>query len=104
MELLVAYGCTENSPATFYTKVGDTDLQKTTTVGTVLPQMEARLTVEVEGEEERKRKRVVERDEVGEIEIRGFNVFPGYWDDEEKTREVLDEDGWYSTGDLGLMD
>ena len=32
------------------------------------------------------------------------SVFAGYWDEEEKTREVIDEEGWYATGDLGVLD
>jgi len=40
----------------------------------------------------------------GEVLIKGGNVFPGYWHNDEATLEVFDEDGWFHSGDLGALD
>jgi malonyl-CoA/methylmalonyl-CoA synthetase len=43
-------------------------------------------------------------DVVGTLEVKGPNVFAGYWRDEEKTRSEFSADGWFKTGDVGRID
>jgi long-chain acyl-CoA synthetase len=43
-------------------------------------------------------------DQVGEIVIRGHNVMKGYWGDPAATREAIDDEGWFHSGDLGRRD
>jgi malonyl-CoA/methylmalonyl-CoA synthetase len=45
-----------------------------------------------------------EPDVVGTLQVKGPNVFAGYWRDEERTRAEFTTDGWFKTGDLGRID
>lgn len=40
----------------------------------------------------------------GELQFRGGQVFTGYWDNDDATKQVLDADGWFSSGDIGEVD
>ncbi|HEX5810109.1 MAG TPA: AMP-binding protein [Anaerolineales bacterium] len=42
--------------------------------------------------------------EIGEVQLRGPNIFKGYWKQPQKTVESFTADGWFRTGDLGLRD
>ena len=66
----------------------------TGSVGTLIPNCEARLVDEA-GEE-------VATGERGEIQVRGPNVSPGYWKNEKATRESMLEHGWLRTGDVAI--
>ena len=66
------------------------------TVGFALPGIAVRVTDD-DGNE-------LPRGEVGNIELRGPNVFKGYWQQPERTAEVFRHDGFFVTGDMGTMD
>ena len=66
------------------------------TVGFPLPGVELRIRDEKGG--------LAAPGEIGGIEVRGPNVFAGYWRLPEKTREEFSDDGWFRTGDVGKVD
>jgi long-chain acyl-CoA synthetase len=88
------YGLTEAAPAVTSTAMGTE--AKPGTVGLALPDIDLRL-VDESGVD-------VEPGDPGEVWVRGPNVFRGYWNDEEATAEVLTDDGWLKTGDVGIRD
>lgn len=65
-------------------------------IGRPLPDVEIKI-VDIDGNR-------LPPNEMGEILARGPRVMTGYWEDQEKTRQVMTEDGWLKTGDLGSMD
>jgi long-chain acyl-CoA synthetase len=82
LTILEGYGLTETTAPVSVNLVAGFRIG---TVGPALPGVSTRITDE------------------GEIEVKGVNVFDGYWQDEEATAAVFD-DGWFRTGDLGSYD
>jgi fatty-acyl-CoA synthase len=95
-EVSIAYGMTETSPVSCQTRSDDDLERRTATIGRVHPHVEVKVVDPATGE-------TVERGTPGELCTRGYSVMLGYWEDEEKTREAIDEDGWMHTGDLAEM-
>lgn len=95
-EVLIGYGQTECSPINHITRHDDPLEKRVGTVGRPLPNQEIKIV-----DESGKTVPVGER---GEICCRGYNVMIGYWNDEEKTAETIDEEGWLHSGDIGIMD
>ena len=79
---LQGYGATETSPVVAFTRM---ERNRVGTVGEVIPGVEVRISPE------------------GEIQVRGPNVFQGYWQRPDATAAVM-QDGWYRTGDQGTLD
>jgi fatty-acyl-CoA synthase len=96
-EITIAYGMTETSPVSCQSST-DTPLEKrVSTVGTVQPHIEIKIIDPETGE-------IIAPGVSGEFCTRGYSVMHGYWEDEEKTREAIDAEGWMHTGDLATMD
>ena len=92
--ILERYGMTETNMNTSNPYDGD---RIPGAVGLPLPGVEIRIADPQTGQ-------AVPDGEVGVIEIRGPNVFKGYWRMPEKTREEFREDGFFISGDLGRID
>jgi len=95
-EVTIAYGMTETSPVSTQCATDDPVERRVSTVGQVLPHIEIKI-VDAEG-------KAVPRGETGEFCTRGYSVMKGYWNDETKTKEAVDDAGWMHTGDLAIMD
>ena len=85
----IGYGLTETAPLI---AGADTGLQRLHTIGPEMPGVEIKIN-----QPDRKTGQ-------GEIWAKGPNVMKGYFKEPELTKEVLTEDGWFKTGDLGLID
>ncbi|ABO35346.1 AMP-dependent synthetase and ligase [Methanococcus maripaludis C5] len=91
------YGLTEGSPGFTQTSIDDSLEKRVQTVGRKLPECEVKLVDPETGE-------TVGPGEIGEICCKGYNVMKGYYKMPEKTKEVIDEDGWLHSGDLATVD
>jgi len=85
----IGYGLTETAPIIAGAVPGTTRLG---TTGTLVEGMEYRLIKHSEDDTE------------GELHVKGPNVMLGYYKEEERTKEVLNDEGWFNTGDLGNID
>jgi fatty-acyl-CoA synthase len=96
-EITIAYGQTESSPVITQTRTDDPLELRVSTVGRALPDTEVRIVSVETGED-------CAPGEQGELWTRGYLVMKGYYKMEDRTGEVIDEDGWLHTGDLAVMD
>ena len=85
----VGYGMTECAPIITY---DDWSVEKLNSCGKAVVNMEVRIAS------------ADPQNIPGEIQVKGANVFLGYYKNEEATQEVLTEDGWFRTGDMGIID
>lgn len=92
--ILERYGMTETNMITSNPLDGD---RRAGTVGFPLPGVEVKITNPESGD-------AVPNGEPGVIEVRGPNVFSGYWNMPEKTKEELRENGFFITGDIAVKD
>jgi len=96
-EVTICYGMTETSPVSTQTGADDDLDRRTSTVGRVHPHLEVKVIDPETG-------LTVPRGTPGEFCTRGYSVMLGYWDEPEKTAEVIDAARWMHTGDLAVMD
>ncbi len=94
-EVTIAYGMTETSPVSFQSAPDDPLDKRVSTVGRVLPHLEAKV-IDSKGS-------TVPVGTIGELCTRGYSVMQGYWGDAPRTAEAV-VDGWMHTGDLATID
>lgn len=85
----VGYGMTECAPIITY---DDWKVEKLNSCGKAVVNMQVRIAS------------ADPQNIPGEIQVKGDNVFLGYYKNEEATQEVFTEDGWFRTGDMGILD
>jgi fatty-acyl-CoA synthase len=95
-EVTICYGMTETSPVSFQSHVDDPIEKRVATVGLIHPHVEVKI---IDGDGA-----TVGVGERGELCTRGYSVMRGYWNDDERTAETIDAEGWMHTGDLATID
>jgi fatty-acyl-CoA synthase len=96
-EVTICYGMTETSPVSTQTRADDSLELRVSSVGRVHPHLEIKVVDPETG-------LTLPRGEPGELCTRGYSVMLGYWDEPEKTAQVIDSARWMHTGDIGIMD
>jgi fatty-acyl-CoA synthase len=96
-EVTICYGMTETSPVSAQTRADDDLERRVSTVGQVHPFVEVKIVDPTSG-------LTLNRGIPGELCTRGYSVMAGYWNDPERTAEVIDAARWMHTGDLATMD
>jgi fatty-acyl-CoA synthase len=96
-QVTICYGMTETSPVSTQTATDDPLDKRVGTVGRVHPHLEVRVVDPATGD-------TCAVGETGELCTKGYSVMLGYWEDPERTAEVLDDEGWMHTGDLATID
>lgn len=96
-QMTIAYGQTEHSPVITQTLVSDSIERRVSTVGAVLPGVEARIVDPESGE-------VLGPGMQGELQARSSMVMLGYYNMPEATAAAIDGEGWLHTGDLAEVD
>ncbi|EKQ50644.1 MAG: acyl-CoA synthetase (AMP-forming)/AMP-acid ligase II [Methanobacterium sp. Maddingley MBC34] len=96
-QITSVYGLTEGSPGFTQTSVDDPLEKRVETVGKPLPECEVKIVDPETGE-------TLGPHQTGEICCKGYNVMKGYYKMPEKTREVIDDEGWLHSGDLASVD
>jgi fatty-acyl-CoA synthase len=94
--LCVAYSLTETSSTVAMTRVDDPEEKAVFTVGRPLPGTEVRI-LDLDGT-------ILPEESLGEIAVRGAGVMKGYYRQPGETSQSFDEDGFFLTGDLGMID
>ena len=92
-----SFGMTEASGTVSTGSPGEPQSQRITRLGRPLPGLEVRVVDPNTGRE-------VVTGERGEVLVRGYSLFEGYYRDPVKSAEALDKDGWFHTGDIGSLD
>jgi len=92
-----SFGMTEASGTVSTGSPGEPESQRITRLGRPLPGLEVRVIDPNSG-------RDVTTGERGEVLVRGYSLFEGYYRDPVKSAEALDKDGWFHTGDIGSVD
>jgi acyl-CoA synthetase (AMP-forming)/AMP-acid ligase II len=91
-----SFGMTEASGTVSTGSPSEPESQRITRLGRPLPGLEVRV-LDADGQD-------VATGGRGEVLVRGYSLFEGYYRDAEKTAQALDSEGWFHTGDIGSLD